>query len=51
MWPRSAPLPPTHPDFLECYVRVGDFPEVDLAPKGIYTRIITAFGVGLSPIL
>jgi phosphatidylserine/phosphatidylglycerophosphate/cardiolipin synthase-like enzyme len=49
--PECAPLPPTHPDFLECYVRVGDFPEVDLAPKGIYTRIITAFGVGLSPIL
>ena len=44
-------MPPKHPDFLTCYVRVGDFPEVDLAAKGIYTRIITAFGVGLSPIL
>lgn len=49
--PECAPLPPSHPDFLNCYVRVGDFPEVDLAAKGIYTRIITAFGVGLSPIL
>ncbi|MBP6078116.1 MAG: phospholipase D family protein [Xanthomonadales bacterium] len=49
--PECVPLPPKHPDFLTCYVRVGDFPEVDLAAKGIYTRIITAFGVGLSPIL
>jgi phosphatidylserine/phosphatidylglycerophosphate/cardiolipin synthase-like enzyme len=49
--PECAPLPVTHPDFLNCYVRVGDFPEVDLAAKGIYTRIITAFGVGLTPIL
>ena len=49
--PECAPLPPSHPDFLACYVRVGDFPEVDLAAKGIYTRILTAFGVGLSPIL
>lgn len=49
--PECAPVPPSHPDFLTCYVRVGDFPEVDLAPKGIYTRILTAFGVGLSPIL
>ncbi|HQW81088.1 MAG TPA: phospholipase D family protein [Pseudomonadota bacterium] len=49
--PECAPLPPSDPDFLTCYVRVGDFPEVDLAAKGIYTRIMTAFGVGLSPIL
>lgn len=49
--PDCAPVPPSDPDFLTCYVRVGDFPEVDLAPKGIYTRILTAFGVGLSPIL
>ncbi|MBI2399096.1 MAG: phospholipase D family protein [Xanthomonadales bacterium] len=49
--PDCAPLPPSHPDFHACYVRVGDFPEVNLAPKGIYTRILTAFGVGLSPIL
>lgn len=49
--PECAPLRTSHPDFHLCYVRVGDFPEVDLAPKGIYTRIITAFGVGLSPIL
>jgi phosphatidylserine/phosphatidylglycerophosphate/cardiolipin synthase-like enzyme len=49
--PECAPLPPNHPDFHLCYVRVGDFPEVNLATKGIYTRILTAFGVGLSPIL
>lgn len=49
--PECLPVPPSHPDFHACYVRVGDFPEVNLAAKGIYTRIITAFGVGLSPIL
>lgn len=49
--PECRPLPPSHPDFLQCYVRVGDFPEVNLSAKGIYTRILTAFGVGLSPIL
>jgi len=39
------------PQFFECHVRVGDFPEVNLSVKAIYTRIITAFGVGLTPIL
>lgn len=39
------------PKFAECYTLVGDFPEVDLIGKGIYTRIITAFGAGLAPIL
>ena len=45
------PLPPDHPRFQECYVQVGDFPEVLLEPKAIYTRVITAFGAGLAPIL
>lgn len=45
------PVRTNDPMFHQCYVRVGDFPEVDLAAKGIYTRILTAFGVGLSPIL
>lgn len=49
--PECSPVPPQHPDFHRCYVRVGDFPEVNLATKGIYTRILTAFGAGLSPIL
>jgi hypothetical protein len=30
---------------------VGDFPEVNLGLKGIYTRVITVFGAGLIPIL
>lgn len=45
------PLPSTHPDFLTCYEAVGDFPEVNLGMKGLYTRILTAFGAGLAPIL
>jgi phosphatidylserine/phosphatidylglycerophosphate/cardiolipin synthase-like enzyme len=39
-----APLPPDDPQFYSCYSDVGDFPEVDLSPKTIYTRIVTAFG-------
>lgn len=45
------PLPFTDPKFKDCYEQVGDFPEVDLPLKGIYTRMITAFGAGLVPIL
>ncbi len=45
------PLPIDHPDFHRCYRPVGDFPEVRLGLKGIYTRILTAFGAGLAPIL
>ncbi len=29
----------------------SDFPEVDMGMKSIYTRILTAFGAGLVPIL
>lgn len=49
--PECTPLRPTDPHFHDCYVRVGDFPEVNLSAKGIYTRLITAFGAGLTPIL
>jgi putative cardiolipin synthase len=49
--PGCAPRPPTAEDFHECYVPVGDFPEVNLGLKGIYTRVITIFGAGLIPIL
>jgi len=49
--PDCSPLRPSDPRFHECYVRVGDFPEVNLSAKGIYTRLITAFGGGLAPIL
>lgn len=46
-----APLPPDDPHFRDCYESVGDFPEVALGFKGVVTRIFTAFGAGLAPIL
>jgi len=46
-----SPLSPDDPLFYSCYSDVGDFPEVNLSPKTIYTRIITAFGAGLHSIL
>ena len=46
-----GPLPPDHPRFRECHRPVGDFPEVNLALKGLPTRLFTAFGAGLAPIL
>ena len=49
--PECTPVPPEHPRFAECYQPVGDFPGVQLELKGIYTRILTAFGAGLAPIL
>lgn len=45
------PLPPDDPGFDACYEPVGDFPEVGLPLKSIYTRVLTAFGAGLAPIL
>ena len=45
------PLPPDHADFRQCYRAVGDFPEVSLGLKALSTRIFTAFGAGLAPIL
>jgi len=45
------PLPPDHPGFRDCYTPVGDFPEVDIGLKSLTTRIFTAFGAGLAPIL
>ena len=45
------PLPPTDPKFRQCYRPVGDFPEVEIGLKSILTRIFTAFGSGLAPIL
>ncbi|HEY4555755.1 MAG TPA: phospholipase D family protein, partial [Lysobacter sp.] len=45
------PLPPNAPGFRACYRPVGDFPEVSVGFKGITTRIFTAFGAGLAPIL
>lgn len=45
------PLRPNDPNFYNCYTSVGDFPEVNLPVKTIYTRIVTAFGAGLVSIL
>lgn len=45
------PVRPEHPRFAECWTPAGDFPEVDLRLKGFYTRLVTAFGAGLAPIL
>lgn len=45
------PLAPKHPRFHACYRSVGDFPEVNVGPKWLYTRVLTAFGAGLVPIL
>ncbi|QOY63866.1 phospholipase D family protein [Lysobacter sp. H21R4] len=45
------PIPPDHPGFRACHRPVGDFPEVNLALKGLPTRLFTAFGAGLAPIL
>jgi len=47
----TGALPPDHPGFRECYRAVGDFPEVNPALKGLPTRLFTAFGAGLAPIL
>lgn len=49
--PGCPPLPPSDSRFRACYQDVGDFPDVDLPLKAIYTRILTAFGAGLVPIL
>jgi phosphatidylserine/phosphatidylglycerophosphate/cardiolipin synthase-like enzyme len=45
------PLPPDDPRFRDCHEPVGDFPEVALGFKRVLTRIFTAFGAGLAPIL
>lgn len=45
------PLPPDDPRFRDCHEPVGDFPEVALGFKSVLTRIFTAFGAGLAPIL
>ena len=44
------PLSPRDPTFRKCYEPVGDFPEVDMLIRPL-TRIFTAFGAGLAPIL
>lgn len=46
-----APMQPNNPDFTRCYTAVGDFPDVAISPKLIYTRLITAFGAGVQGVL
>ena len=45
-----TPLSPRDPEFRRCYRPVGDFPEVAPVIRPL-TRIFTAFGAGLAPIL
>jgi len=45
------PLRRQDPRFHACYGSVGDFPEVDVGPKWLLVRMLTAFGAGLVPIL
>jgi len=49
--PGCIPMRWTDPQFFECYEAVGDFPEVDVSLKLIYTRMITAFGSSAAGIL
>lgn len=46
-----APLLRQDPRFAQCYRAVGDFPEVNVGPKWLLVRMLTAFGAGLVPIL
>ncbi|HEY9131326.1 MAG TPA: phospholipase D family protein [Dyella sp.] len=46
-----TPMRPTDPGFFACYEPVGDFPDVALSGKLIYTRLITAFGAGVQGVL
>jgi len=49
--PGCPPSVPGADDFYACHTDVGDFPEVDLPMKTIYTRTVTAFGAGLISIM
>jgi phosphatidylserine/phosphatidylglycerophosphate/cardiolipin synthase-like enzyme len=49
--PGCQPAPPDAADFYACHTDVGDFPEVNLPLKTIYTRTVTAFGAGLISIM
>lgn len=45
------PMSPFDPAFAQCHTPVGDFPQVEIPFKAMNTRILTAFGAGLAPIL
>jgi len=39
------------PRFDACWTQVGDFPEAEISFRAFATRVMTAFGAGLAPIL
>ena len=49
--PGCEPVPPEDPRFSACWSPVGDFPEAEISLKAFSTRVLTAFGAGLAPIL
>ena len=49
--PGCQPIAPGAPGFYQCYESVGDFPEVNMTLKSVYTRVLTVFGAGFIPIL
>jgi cardiolipin synthase C len=49
--PGCQPMSPFDPAFVNCHTPVGDFPQVEIPFKAMNTRILTAFGAGLAPIL
>ncbi len=49
--PGCEPVPPEDPRFSACWSPVGDFPEAEISFKAFSTRVLTAFGAGLAPIL
>jgi phosphatidylserine/phosphatidylglycerophosphate/cardiolipin synthase-like enzyme len=49
--PGCIPMRWSDPRFFQCYEAVGDFPEVDVSLKLIYTRMVTAFGSSAAGIL
>ena len=49
--PGCMPKRPNDAQFFQCYHAVGDFPEVNLSLKMIYTRLLTAFGSASAGIL
>jgi phosphatidylserine/phosphatidylglycerophosphate/cardiolipin synthase-like enzyme len=49
--PGCPPLAPDHPDFYRCYRDIGDFPRVDSLWKRFMTRLVTAFGAPMMPVL
>ncbi len=49
--PGCAPVAWGDPAFFDCWEDVGDFPEVGVSQKRVYTRILSGFGAGLTPIL